>query len=774
MKEQDEQLVGKLVNELGLSPLTSRLLINRGLTSAVEAEQFLHIDKGDFYDPFLLDGMPVLVERVRQAIRDQEKILVFGDYDADGVTATAIMTLGLRSMGADVDFYVPHRFTEGYGPNDSALISARESGVSLVITVDTGIAAIGAAKTARAIGLDYIVTDHHEPQAELPDTLAIINPKKPGCLYPFKSLAGAGVAFKVIHALSGEAPNALLDLATVGTVADLVPLLDENRLLVSKGIEILRKNRRPGLAALMAVSSIEPSAIDSDDIGFSIGPRINAAGRMEHAGIAVKLMMTASMADAKALADELDQLNRDRKAVVDQMTVEALSLAEDLPDDRKNILVLARNEWHEGVIGIASSRLVEKYYRPTILFSIDRETGLAKGSARSIEGFDIFQALSKCRDILPRFGGHPMAAGMTIRAEDLDELSQRLNDEAAAVLTDEILAPTVNIDLTCRLQDLTLSELEALNALAPYGEGNPKPTVAIDQAHLADIKRIGTAKNHLKVILKDDEVSLDGVAFKMGELFEQIEPNARLSVMGTMQINEWNGCRKPQILIEDIKVEDWQLFDWRGEQNLGRRLLDLPEDKRLLVYFQEDTVNTSHLDVFSDELIRFDQIHEADQRPYLVLLDVPERLEDLTKLLSDHPFPERIYAVFYHQRDAFFAAVPGRDQFKSLYAVIRQKQTIDVNRLINGFVKARKVRRETVQFMLKVFSDCDFVKIEEGFVQCVMDPEKRPLTSSNTYKKIQERAQVEERLCYSTHRSLKEWLNQFCKKDAGVEEAVYQ
>lgn len=773
---QDEEAVQKLSGDLGVSPLIARLLINRGITEKTTAHRFLNIESQNFYDPFLLDGMKITVDRIHQAIESKEKILVFGDYDADGVSSTSIMVSGLKSLGASVTYYVPNRFTEGYGPNVPAIEQARNAGVSLVITVDTGISAHEVAEAARLMGLDYIVTDHHEPPPELPEAFAIINPKKPGCPYPFKSLCGAGVAFKVIHALTGDIPYHLLDLATIGTVADLMPLLDENRLLVTKGLRAIASTRRPGLQALMTVAGIQPQNITEEDIGFSIGPRINAAGRMDHANPAIELMLAETMEEALPLAQSLDDYNHERKKVVEEIAREASLLADGLPEHLKNVLVIAKEHWHEGVVGIACSRVVEANFRPTIVLSIDPETGLAKGSARSIEGFDIFKALSKCRDLLLHFGGHEMAAGMTLEKENLPLLAERLNAIALETLKEEDFIPINHIDESCSISDISIPFLESLQKLAPFGMGNAKPRFAIEGVQIGEIRQIGSKKDHLKILFKEDKSTLDGVAFRKGGLFHQIDPESPISVVGELSINEWNGFRKPQMMIDDLKIDSWQFFDWRSIRQIDQLLETLPEEKRLLVHFRRETAQQLALKSSREELIFFADIQkeQALGRPFLALLDLPETEEQVSQLFQTIPYPERIYAIFYHEEERFFSTTPERDHFKKAFSYFVHRQQVGTEQAVRELSTHYRWKAPLIHFILQVFSELEFVKIDDGQITVVDRPEKRPISSARSYQRLQEQVKMEEELILSTRHSLKTWFERYQIAERAPEEVTSQ
>jgi len=773
IQHQNEEAVRQLADEIGVSEPIAALLHHRGLQDPESALAFLNIDKKAYYDPYMMRGMMQAVERIHQALQNKEKILVFGDYDADGVTATAIMVSGLRNLGGDVRFYVPNRFTEGYGPNIPALEKARAGGVSLVVTVDTGIAAHEAAEAARLMGLDYIVTDHHEPPPELPDAYVIINPKQPECPYPFKSLCGAGIAFKVIHALMGEAPDDLLDLAAVGTVADLMPLLDENRLIVTKGLKRLANDTRPGLKALMEIAGIHPQAVTEEDIGFLLGPRINAAGRMAHAEPAIELMLSTDMNEAYPLAQQLEYYNTERKAVVDQITSEARRLAEAVPNHLKNVLVIAKEDWHEGVVGIACSRLMESFYRPTLVFSIDPDTGLAKGSARSIEGFNIFEALNQCRDLLLRFGGHAMAAGMTLPAENLPVLAERLNAIADDRLDPEDFVPKTHAEGYLHLEDVTISFIESLEQLAPFGVGNPKPRFIIENLRLSDIRQIGAQKDHLKLLFKKEDDCLDGVAFGKGSFYHHIASDCELAVVGVLTINEWNGRRKPQVMIDDFKAHSWQLFDWRNYKEIRTSLQNLPQNQTLFIYFRKHTLERLSIQDLHIPICFGEDMDNAlaSSRPFWVLLDLPETEKQITTLFETHPFPERIYAVFYQEETRFFSQLPSREHFKKSYIYLLRKENITMDDSIRELSSVFRWSAGLSRFILDVFSELEFVKIENGQLTVVRDPVKKPITSSKLYQRLREQVKLEETFVLSGRQELKQWFSRFADRQNKPEEA---
>ncbi|WP_257346254.1 single-stranded-DNA-specific exonuclease RecJ [Pseudalkalibacillus decolorationis] len=779
LMKSDEAKSEELVQKYGISPLLARLLISRNIHSETDIKQFLHMDDSQFYDPYLLDGMKEAVERIQLAIEKDEQILIFGDYDADGVSSTSVMIYTLRELGARFDFYIPNRFTEGYGPNEAAFQWAEKQGYTLIVTVDTGISAVHEAEVALKLGIDLIITDHHEPPPKLPNAFATINPKKPGCSYPFKGLAGVGVAFKVAHALLNKLPVQLLDIACIGTIADLVPLVDENRLIAKLGIEKLQSTPKVGLQALLKVCKLSDQELNSEHVGFAIGPRINAAGRLDSADPAVELFTTEDEEQAKWIAEEIDHINKERQAIVTEMSKEVISLIEEqFPPKDNSVLVIAKEGWNPGVIGIVASRVVERYYRPTIILSIDKDKGEAKGSARSIAGFDMFENLSTCRDILPHFGGHPMAAGMTLKTEHLDELRKRLNEIASSSLSEEDFTPITAVDVHCSVDDISLEVIEELQTLEPFGVDNPKPKFMIDRCEINEMRRIGSDSNHLKLALRGTTSNIDVIGFHFGEVFEEITPNAPISVVGELSINEWNGFRKPQVMLKDVAVHEKQLFDYRGIKNLSKRLDLLPREKVLLLHFKDKTIEKLGLNDWKDRIEKvnspkaFDSTILTDR--YIFVLDLPETQEHLEQLISAGTSAERVYTVFYHEEDHYFNPVPTRDQFKWYYGFIRKKQPFEYQKRAKELASYKGWAAESVIFMTKVFFELGFVTIENGFV-CVTDhPHKRPLTDSQTYRRKKEKASMENDLCYSSYRDLKKWFFDDKEEECNRFEEAYQ
>ncbi|MEO2074585.1 MAG: single-stranded-DNA-specific exonuclease RecJ [Bacillus sp. (in: firmicutes)] len=774
VRKSENHLVKQLENELKITPLVASLLVNRGLDTVESARYFL-FGKEEFHDPFLLKGMDLAVNRIRDAIEKQEPILIFGDYDADGVSSTSVLMMTLRDLGANVQFYIPNRFTEGYGPNERAFRHAAESGISLIITVDTGISAVHEAAIAKELGVDLIITDHHEPGPVLPEALAIIHPKLPDSIYPFRELAGVGVAFKLAHALYGKVPEHLFEIAVIGTIADLVSLTGENRLIAKKGLDKLKVTQNVGLRAIFKLAGVDLSSITEETIGFTLAPRINAVGRLEDADMAVQLILTDDPEEAEQLAEEMDALNKTRQSIVNEITAEAIEEVETrYPIDSNKVLVIGKEGWNAGVVGIVASRLVDRYYRPTIILSFDSEKGIAKGSARSIEGFDLFKNLSTCREILPHFGGHPMAAGMTLDLENVAQLRDRLNSLAEEQLSEDHLIPVTYLDEEVRLEDVHLTSLDEMNLLSPFGMDNPKPKVLINNVDIVNMRKIGSEQNHLKVLVNENGSNLDGIGFGLGALMDQISPASKISLIGELSINEWNNIRKPQIFIHDLAVESWQLFDYRGQKRMNHIAQTVSAENRKLVVFNKehlDKINNSSL----TEITLIETIEEAKDfdchQANIVLVDFPPSKDILSNLLKGKQ-PARIYAYFYKESSDFFSTVPTRDHFKWFYGYLLKKGPLDLKRHGDVIAKHRGWSEETIIFMSKVFSDLDFVTINNGFITLNTEAQKRDLTDSRTYQIKQKQYALEKDLLFSSFQELKNWFDQVIQESVETEEAI--
>lgn len=755
IKKADENKVRELSESMKISEMTAKLLVLRGIEDPGDADLFLHPGKVSFHKPMSMLGMKKVSDRVKQAISDNQPIRIFGDYDADGVTSTALLFRALKKIGADVSYYIPNRFKDGYGPNAAAVEKAQEDGIGLIVTVDSGIAAFEAAEKAKSLGIDYIITDHHEPPESLPDAYAILNPKQRGCDYPFKGLSGAGVALKLVQNLCDEDQfdEDWLALAAIGTIADLVPLRNENRLIAYSGLEKISVGSLPGIDALKAKAG-HPGPVDSEVIGFQMAPRLNAAGRLTDADLAIRLLLSDDAAESAGLADQLESLNQRRKKMVDQVSEEADAIAAEYIRRGDRALVLAGSGWHQGVIGIAASRIVEKYYRPVILLSIDEENGVAKGSGRSINGFNLYQGLTESARHLIQFGGHQMAAGLSLRADDIDAFRDDFIQNAARVITDEMMIHGLSVDGECQPDQVTAEQVDQLAMLAPFGTDNPRPVFQMHQVRLAKINSIGRDKAHLKVSFIGTDSELDGIGFRLGKAADRISINDLISVIGECQINEWNGFRKPQFLIEDVRVDGPQVFDWRAERELREKLNGLPTESSSVLAFHSETARR----YAADNTAVLYHSGMTFGKPALILLDLPDSKEQLSELIRSSPIVNRFYVVFAHDSDHYFSAFPTRKHFIWYYALIKREHSFKLDQMAGEIARFKGWSQRTVFFMTKVFFELGFVKIEDGVLTVNPVPSKAPLTDSDTYRKEKNQLELEDFFCYSSISTLKSWF----------------
>jgi len=537
---------------LGISEITAGLLVNRGITDLKSAKAFLNPDLNQLHDPFLLKDMDKAAARVRQAVLSGEKIVVYGDYDADGITSSAVLFLYLKSLGAEADVYIPSRQEEGYGLHIESLQTVLDQGASLVITVDCGISAVEEVRKFNRC-MDIIITDHHTPGTELPEAYAVINPKIPGQGYPFKELAGVGVAAKLVQALGGlEAVQLYLDLISIGTIADIVPLTDENRVFAALGIKHINENPREGIYALLQALNREGKSVDAGMISYSIGPCLNAPGRMTTFRTGFDLLTSENIEQAIPLAKELVAQNELRKKTEFQILDSALDIIQkqvDLAYDR--VIVVAGENWHPGVVGIVASRIVERYCRPAVVLSLNG--GEATGSARSIQGFHIFEALLTCKDLLIRFGGHELAAGLSLHESNIDEFRKRICAYAEEVLPDEALVPRYFYDGTLKCDQITPNLLDEIEMLAPFGHGNPIPKFYLDSAVVESSRTVGREGNHIKLSLALGQRTWDAVGFGMSEAGKDLQQGCHVNLLASLKRNEWMGVSCTQFQIHNVK-----------------------------------------------------------------------------------------------------------------------------------------------------------------------------------------------------------------------------
>ena len=550
-----EETVRRLM-DAGYPYLVSAVLASRGIASETEAADFLLCDHRLTHSPLLMADMDRAVERIGRALADGERIAVFGDYDVDGITATVILVDYLRQRGADVVHYIPRRIEDGYGLSADAIRALHERGVRLMVTVDCGITGVDEVAYARSLGMDTVVTDHHECKERLPEADAVVDPHRPDCAYPFKHLAGCGVALKLVLALAGpDREEAVFSryctLAAIGTVADVMQMSDENRTIVSRGLASIDHSDFIGLHALLQEAGLAGKPISSVQIGFVLAPRINAAGRMGAADMAAELLLCDDEDRAARLARELCELNRERQSVEQEIYSQALEMIEALPEDERSALVLASDTWHQGVVGIVASRLSEKYSCPSFMIHLNGSTG--KGSCRSWGGFNLFTALESCSDLLLGFGGHELAAGFTIEAEKIPAFRRRINQYAREFRGGEAPVSCLDVDVVITQPGrVTLEEVEALDALEPYGSGNTRPVFCLTGATLERAQNVGQNR-HLKLRLSKGSAQFDGIFFSATAEACGCPPGSRVDAAFYLQVNEFRGARSVQMQLVDLR-----------------------------------------------------------------------------------------------------------------------------------------------------------------------------------------------------------------------------
>ena len=548
----DEKVVEDLQHKFSISKLLATILANRGIIEDEKVRKFLEPTREDFYDPFLMPDMEVAINRIIEAINKNEKIMIYGDYDVDGITSISVLQKFLKEREVEVSSYIPNRLEEGYGLNKEAIKGIYDKGYRLMITVDCGISAIEEIEYANSLGITTIITDHHEPLEELPKALAVIDAKRKDNKYPFNQLAGVGVVFKVIQALGiklgldEKEYLKYLDLVCVGTISDIVPLVDENRVIAKLGLKLVNVTKNLGLRCLLEAAGY--NTIDSNTVSFGIAPRVNACGRMGHETEALDIFLSDDINEVRNLTEKLNEYNRTRQETEKNIVKEALQLIETNKENEKSAIVLGHNGWHHGVIGIVSSKITETYFKPSILVSF--EDGAAKGSGRSIPGFDLHEALCKCSNFLEKYGGHEMAVGLSLKEENFESFKQELVKIAKESKVDEIL-PVIYIDGTVKQEDMKMDFVKELHKLEPFGEGNKMPLFAYKGLKINSIRALTEGK-HLKLTLKDDNIIIDAIGFNMGNLVNEYLIGDKVDIVGVLEVNNFNGMENIQINLKDI------------------------------------------------------------------------------------------------------------------------------------------------------------------------------------------------------------------------------
>lgn len=755
-KEQlPDDFLNIITNEK-IHPLVGQILWSRGIRSKETLESFLYPSVNHLHDPFLLHDMDKTIERIQTSVENGEKILVYGDYDADGITSTTVMKEALELIGGEVVYFLPDRFKHGYGPNQSVFEEQIDrQGVQLIITVDNGVSGHEAIELANQKGVDVIITDHHELPPVLPNAYSIVHPKHPDGNYPFKELAGVGVAFKVATALLGEIPMELLDLVAIGTVADLVSLTDENRILTQMGIEMLRISERIGLDHLYMQAEINKATIDEETIGFVLAPRLNAIGRLGDATPGVELLTTFDEEKAATIVQQIEHKNDERKEIVATIEKEAFSLL----NPKDSIHVLAKSGWHEGVLGIVAGKIMKETGKPAIVLALDEQTQVAKGSGRSVSALNLFDVLNENAHLLTYFGGHHMAAGMTLPRDNIDKLKQTIEQYIDDKQIDLSQGQELLVDEEISIEEVTIAFIDQLKKIAPFGINNTKPTFLFNQVVTEQLKRIGADQSHLKFQIKHEQGKVDAVAFQMGKAFPEFEQSL-VTIVGQLSINEWNGHKKVQVMVSDYAVEEMQIFDMRGKKGHYKPIEPL---KTLYICFnQKNLKELENLETSSYYYEGNDQeflnIYQTKAIEQLCFLDCPEE-EKIVKHLVEISQCHRVYIMFETKEDAYIDGAGSREQFAKLYKFIQQQSSVDVRYKLANVSKYLQLPEKLLIYMIQVFLDLEFITIDAGMMKKVNNPTMKDLQTSSVYQKRLQQIKIEEFLLYTDSQTIKKWLS---------------
>lgn len=721
----DESFIKK-AKKLGLEASVANLVYQRGIQTEEALRDFLEPSLDQLHDPYELHDMDKAVTRIRQAIENYEQILIYGDYDADGMTSASIVKEALEQLGAECQVYLPNRFTDGYGPNASVYKYFIENqGISLIITVDNGVAGHEAIELAQSMEVDVIVTDHHSMPEVLPDAYAIIHPEHPEASYPFKYLAGCGVAFKLATALLEEVQVELLDLVAIGTIADMVSLTDENRILVKYGLSVLKNTQRIGLQELFKIAGIQENEVDEETVGFQIAPRLNALGRLDDPNPAIELLTGFDEEEARDIALMINQKNEERKEIVQKIYDEAKTMV----DLNKPVQVLAGEGWNPGVLGIVAGRLLEELHQPVIVLNIEND--LAKGSARSIEAVDIFEALDPHRDLFVAFGGHAGAAGMTLEASKLEALSQVL---VAYIEDNQVDLSTKNelfLDEELSLPDLTLETLKNFEKLAPFGMDNKKPVFYLKDFKVENARTMGAGNTHLKLKISQADAVFEVVAFGLGNLATEFSQTKNLELAVTLSVNKWNGQTSLQLMLVDARVNGIQLFNIRGKN------APLPENVPVLRFSEE--------------------MPNLEKSRAVVVYDLPERLNQLKVIIQQGHF-EAIYFKNEIAKPYYLTGFGTRDQFAKLYKTIYQFPEFDIRYKLKELAVYLKIDPILLIKMIQIFEELDFVTIQDGVMQVNKKAEKKAIENSHIYQELKKTVKEQELMALGTVQEIYDYL----------------
>ena len=753
--------VDNLEKELGISRILATLLAQQGIDSTEQAKKFFEPSIEEIHDPTLLHDMDKAVERIEQAVEKQEQITIYGDYDADGITSTSLMYETLLSIGANVNYYVPNRFTDGYGPNMDAYQRLIDNGTQLFITVDNGVSGKNVIDKVIAAGVDVVITDHHELPADLPNAVAIVHPRYPGSNYPFPDLSGVGVAFKVAWALTGEFPVEELDLVAIGEIADVVNVTDENHALISYGIQQLRQGMRPGLAALMKLADIKANNLTDQDIGFGIAPRLNALGRIADANDGVKLLTSLDENESQKLAKEVDQANKERQNLVADIMKEAEKQANSSANQQKKTLLIVGKGWHQGVLGIVASRIMNETGKPTIVASTDQNNPtLIKGSGRSVDSFNLFNALEAHRELFTTFGGHPAACGLSFDQKNIVPLQIALEEEAVKQKFDPTVKQPLPIAMKLVPADVTQQLYNDIQRVAPFGPGNMEPVFELNNVKVVDVKTMGQEHQHLKFSIVSDKKNLTVVAFGQGNLATLLSaPTGQINLAVKVSLNEWRGKKSVQLMLEDLQINGTVIIDERTNK-LTPQLFSssdyyIVREPRLRENIAPHVAPGYTLSI--EEAIKTDFSGQQ-----VTLVDCPSSEEMLKRIFAeDEEEPATIRLLLYQRKSAYLAGLPTRNDFAQLYRFIYKQKELKWPMQAKAVSNHLKINMDRLNLMIQVFSEAGFVTIKDDVLKFNESTNKTDLTQTKRYQKQLAQYKVEQQLLFNDAATVAKWLLEY-------------
>ena len=753
--------VDNLEKELGISRILATLLAQQGIDSTEQAKKFFEPSMEEIHDPTLLHDMDKAVERIEQAVEKQEQITIYGDYDADGITSTSLMYETLLSIGANVNYYVPNRFTDGYGPNMDAYQRLIDNGTQLFITVDNGVSGKNVIDKVMEAGVDVVITDHHELPADLPNAVAIVHPRYPGSNYPFPDLSGVGVAFKVAWALTGEFPVEELDLVAIGEIADVVNVTDENHALISYGIQQLRQGMRPGLAALMKLADIKANNLTDQDIGFGIAPRLNALGRIADANDGVKLLTSLDENESQKLAKEVDQANKERQNLVAEIMKEAEKQANSSANQQKRTLLIVGKGWHQGVLGIVASRIMNETGKPTIVASTDQNNPtLIKGSGRSVDSFNLFNALEAHRELFITFGGHPAACGLSFDQKNIVPLQIALEEEAVKQKFDPTVKQPLPIAMKLVPADVTQQLYNDIQRVAPFGPGNMEPVFELNNVKVVDVKTMGQEHQHLKFSIVSDKKNLTVVAFGQGNLATLLSaPTGQINLAVKVSLNEWRGKKSVQLMLEDLQINGTVIIDERTNK-LTPQLFSssdyyIVREPRLRENITPHVAPGYTLSI--EEAIKTDFSGQQ-----VTLVDCPSSEEMLKRIFAeDEGEPATIRLLLYQRKSAYLAGLPTRNDFAQLYRFIYKQKELKWPMQAKAVSNHLKINMDRLNLMIQVFSEAGFVTIKDDVLKFNESTNKTDLTQTKRYQKQLAQYKVEQPLLFNDAATVAKWLLEY-------------